>query len=118
MVIIIEAILTGLLTGGVYALMAFLGGLGTLAGPILGALVLESTQQYFTLQFGASGYYLIIYGALFLAIILLLPEGIIPTLRKKWPQWTASRGASGTGTRVIAPSLQAEETVVIEGKEA
>src|SRR2546425_3712333 len=100
------------------ALMAFLGGLGTLAGPILGALVLESTQQYFTLQFGASGYYLIIYGALFLVIILLLPGGIIPTLRKKWPEWRASRGAGGTGTRVVAPSLQAEEAVVIEGKEA
>lgn len=100
------------------ALMAFLGGLGTLAGPVLGALVLESTQQYFTLQFGASGYYLIIYGVLFLAIILLLPEGIIPTLRKKWPEWTASRGAGGTGARVVAPSLQAEEAVAIEGKEA
>ena len=100
------------------ALMAFLGGLGTLAGPILGALVLESTQQYFTLQFGSSGYYLIIYGALFLAVILLLPEGIIPTLRKKWPEWRASRRAGGTGTRVVAPSLQAEEAVVIEGKEA
>lgn len=100
------------------ALMAFLGGLGTLAGPVLGALVLESTQQYFTLQFGASGYYLIIYGVLFLAIILLLPEGIIPTLRKKWPEWTASRGAGGIDTRVVAPSLQSEEAVAIEGKEA
>lgn len=100
------------------ALMAFLGGLGTLAGPVLGALILESAQQYFTLQFGASGYYLIIYGVLFLAIILLLPEGIIPTLRKKWPEWTASRGASGTGARVVAPSLQSEEAVAIEGKEA
>ena len=31
------------------ALMAFLGGTGTIAGPILGALLLEPTQQYFTL---------------------------------------------------------------------
>ena len=100
------------------ALMAFLGGLGTLAGPVLGALVLESTQQYFTLQFGASGYYLIIYGVLFLAIILLLPEGIIPTLRKKWPEWTASRRPGEPGAHVVAPSLQSEEAVAIESKEA
>jgi branched-chain amino acid transport system permease protein len=99
------------------ALMAFLGGLGTLAGPILGALVLESTQQYFTLQFGASGYYLIIYGALFLVIILLLPEGIIPTLRKKWPEWTASRGTGGTGARVPVSADQPVEALAIEGKE-
>ncbi len=66
------------------ALMGFLGGLGTLAGPVLGAFILEPTQQFFTIQFSQNGYYLIIYGVLFLAIILLLPEGILPTLRKAW----------------------------------
>jgi branched-chain amino acid transport system permease protein len=66
------------------ALMAFLGGLGTIVGPLLGALILEPIQQYFILQFGQSGYYLIVYGALFLAIILLLPRGIIPTLQERW----------------------------------
>ena len=33
------------------ALMAFLGGLGTIVGPLLGALVLESLQQYLTQTF-------------------------------------------------------------------
>ncbi len=73
------------------ALMAFLGGIGTIAGPILGALLLEPTQQYFTLQFGQSGYYLIIYGALFLVILLLLPQGVIPTLRARWIKLQATR---------------------------
>jgi len=72
------------------ALMAFLGGVGTLAGPILGALILEPAQQYFTIQFSQNGYYLILYGILFLAIILLLPEGILPTLRKLWFRWRTS----------------------------
>jgi branched-chain amino acid transport system permease protein len=62
------------------ALMAFLGGIGTLIGPLLGALVLESLQQYFTQQFSGNGTYLIIYGVLFLAVILLLPRGVVPTL--------------------------------------
>jgi len=73
------------------ALMGFLGGLGTLSGPILGALILEPTQRYFTMQFSANGYYLIIYGALFLAIILLLPEGVVPTLEKYWMKWNVAR---------------------------
>jgi branched-chain amino acid transport system permease protein len=73
------------------ALMAFLGGIGTIAGPILGALLLEPTQQYFTLQFGQSGYYLIIYGALFLVILLLLPQGVLPTLRARWIKLQATR---------------------------
>ncbi|HEX6555148.1 MAG TPA: branched-chain amino acid ABC transporter permease [Ktedonobacteraceae bacterium] len=75
----------------VVALMAFLGGLGTIAGPILGALLLEPTQQYFTLQFSQNGYYLVIYGALFLVILLLLPQGIIPTLRMRWDKYQATR---------------------------
>jgi branched-chain amino acid transport system permease protein len=60
------------------ALMAFLGGIGTLIGPLLGALVLEALQQYFTLSFSGTGTYLIVYGVLFLAVILLLPRGVVP----------------------------------------
>jgi branched-chain amino acid transport system permease protein len=62
------------------ALMAFLGGIGTLIGPLLGSLVLESLQQYLTQSFSGTGTYLIAYGVLFLAVILLLPRGVIPTL--------------------------------------
>lgn len=73
------------------ALMGFMGGLGTLAGPVLGALIIEPSQQYFALQYGASGWYLVLYGVLFLIVILLLPEGILPTLRKYWLRWRARR---------------------------
>jgi branched-chain amino acid transport system permease protein len=62
------------------ALMAFLGGIGTLSGPLLGALVLETLQQYLTQKFSGTGTYLIAYGILFLAVILLLPRGVVPTL--------------------------------------
>ncbi len=62
------------------ALMAFLGGIGTLLGPPLGALVLESLQQYLTQSISGTGTYLIAYGVLFLAVILLLPRGVIPTI--------------------------------------
>ena len=72
-------------------LMAYLGGLGTISGPILGALILEPAQQYFTLQYGANGYYLIIYGSLFLVIMLLLPRGIIPTLSERWVKFQHAR---------------------------
>ena len=60
------------------ALMAFLGGLGTIVGPVLGALVLESLQQYLTQSFSNNGVYLIAYGVLFLAVILVLPRGVVP----------------------------------------
>ena len=60
------------------ALMAFLGGIGTLVGPLLGALVLESLQQYLTQTVSSSATYLIVYGVLFLVVILLLPRGVVP----------------------------------------
>jgi branched-chain amino acid transport system permease protein len=60
------------------ALMAFFGGLGTLIGPLFGALVLESLQQYLTLSFSSDATYLIAYGVLFLAVILIMPRGVIP----------------------------------------
>jgi branched-chain amino acid transport system permease protein len=68
-------------------LMAFLGGLGTLSGPLIGALVEIPLQQYLTIQFGEQGWDLILYGVLFLLIILVLPEGIIPAIMRRWSKW-------------------------------
>ena len=78
------------------ALMAFFGGLGTVAGPLLGALVLEALQQEFTLHFSIGGLYLIVYGALFLVVILLLPQGVVPTLASLLPR-TRARWAAKAG---------------------
>ncbi|HTZ92955.1 MAG TPA: branched-chain amino acid ABC transporter permease [Streptosporangiaceae bacterium] len=84
-------------------LMAFFGGLGTIAGPVLGALILEPTQQYLYLQ-QSNGYESeILFGALFLVVILFLPRGVLPTagewltparlgrLRAAWPGRRADR---------------------------
>ena len=98
------------------ALMAFLGGLGTIVGPILGALLLEPTQQYFTLQFGQSGYYLVIYGALFLVVILLLPQGVVPTLRARWARFLATRSQQEVAVAATTIPEQGESTG-IERKE-
>jgi len=87
------------------ALMAFFGGLATVVGPLLGALVLESMQQEFTLRFSAGGgIYLIAYGALFLVVILVMPRGVVPTLRDALANARERRaGSPGPGVRVHAP---------------
>jgi branched-chain amino acid transport system permease protein len=59
-------------------LMAFLGGLGTVSGPVLGALIIEPGQLYLTAN--TNGYISeILLGSLFLVAVLLVPRGIIPT---------------------------------------
>jgi branched-chain amino acid transport system permease protein len=62
-------------------LMTFLGGRGTLWGPTIGALVLVPAQQYMITKLGASQLYLVGYSAVFMVVLLLLPKGILPSLR-------------------------------------
>jgi branched-chain amino acid transport system permease protein len=78
------------------ALMAFLGGLGTITGPLLGAAVLESLQQYLTQTFSSSATYLIAYGVLFLVVILILPRGVVPGIAELIERRRA-RTAGGRG---------------------
>lgn len=60
-------------------LMAFLGGFGSVAGPVLGALIVEPGQLWLTAHY-TNGYVAeILLGALFLVVVLFLPRGIIPT---------------------------------------
>jgi branched-chain amino acid transport system permease protein len=72
-------------------LMVYLGGAATLAGPIVGALLLEPLQQYIILQFGAVGLDLILYGALMLVVILRVPKGIVPTVQRLLLNWKTAR---------------------------
>jgi branched-chain amino acid transport system permease protein len=65
------------------ALMTFLGGLGTLSGPLLGGLILESSQQYLTVSFSNGSLYLILFGSLFLVVILFMPQGIVVFVRDR-----------------------------------
>jgi len=70
-------------------LMAFFGGLGTVAGPVLGALILEPTQLWLNLQQSNSYESEILFGALFLAVILFLPRGAVPTGAEYLTKWRA-----------------------------
>jgi branched-chain amino acid transport system permease protein len=72
-------------------LMAFLGGLGTIAGPVLGALIIEPGQQYLIIRF-TNGYLSeILLGAVFLAVVLVVPRGIVPT-GGEWIRRRRTRG--------------------------
>jgi branched-chain amino acid transport system permease protein len=79
-------------------LMAFLGGLGTIAGPVLGALIIEPGQLYLTIRF-TNGYYgEILLGAIFLVVVLFVPRGIIPT-GGEWIRRVTTRGQSALPVR-------------------
>lgn len=61
------------------------GGSGTLLGPILGSFILsplaELSRTWFS-QGGWTGLHLIVYGALLIGVVLFLPQGAYPALRR------------------------------------
>ena len=61
-------------------LVAYLGGIGTLWGPFIGALILTPAQQYFAYSLGASQWYLIAYALVFVLVMLFLPRGVATTV--------------------------------------
>jgi branched-chain amino acid transport system permease protein len=61
------------------AIIAMLGGAGTLIGPVVGAVVLLSASELFKNQFKES--HLLIYGILIVVVVLFMPEGIVGALQ-------------------------------------
>jgi branched-chain amino acid transport system permease protein len=49
---------------------------------MIGALVLVPAQQWALMDFGATRLYLIAYSLVFVVVLLLLPQGIVPSLRR------------------------------------
>jgi branched-chain amino acid transport system permease protein len=89
-------------------LMTFLGGRATLWGPVLGAFILESAQQYLAYQLGGSQIYLIAYAGIFLVVMLLLPRGVIPTLQDRVRR---SRRRSATSGTQLPPAPARSEAI-------
>jgi branched-chain amino acid transport system permease protein len=83
-------------------LMTFLGGRATLWGPVLGAFILESGQQYLAYRLGGSQFYLIAYALVFLVVMRLLPRGILPTVTDRLRQRRRRRDAAAP--RVPTPT--------------
>ncbi len=61
-------------------LMAIIGGIGTVAGPVLGAVLLKLSSEVFRNVFEQAN--LLIYGALLIVVILFVPDGLIGGLRR------------------------------------
>ena len=56
-------------------LITFIGGVGTVHGPVLGAAFYVVVKEYLAVRW--ADFHLLIFGILFIAIVLLLPGGIV-----------------------------------------
>jgi branched-chain amino acid transport system permease protein len=79
-------------------LMTFIGGVGTLHGPVLGAVLYVLLKEYLALRW--VDFHLLIFGAVFAALVLLLPGGLVQAaarLQGWWPRPFRGRGQDQTG---------------------
>ena len=65
-------------------IMVVAGGKGTLAGPVVGAVLFtvlpEALRELTSYQ-----WQMLLYGVLLIAVLFFMPEGIVPALRAAWP---------------------------------
>jgi branched-chain amino acid transport system permease protein len=64
------------------AMMAIIGGLGTVWGPVAGAFLVTPLQEALQAKLGGElqGLHLVVYGTVLIVVVILLPQGIVPSL--------------------------------------
>jgi branched-chain amino acid transport system permease protein len=73
--------LFSILVGANMVLMALLGGVRHLFGPVLGALIVAPAGEYFLIRFGETQLHIVLSGALLALVVLFMPGGIIPAVQ-------------------------------------
>jgi urea transport system permease protein len=76
-----------------------------LTGAVLGAVLVNYAKTYFTSGFLAP-YWLFVLGSLFIAVTLLLPRGVVGTLRHwRLPLRPRRRGAADNGLPEVGAAV-------------
>lgn len=69
-----------ILVGAYMVLMSLLGGIRSLFGPLLGAVIVGYALEYFKAEYGDTQFHLVALGLLLGIVVLFMPDGIIPAL--------------------------------------
>jgi branched-chain amino acid transport system permease protein len=63
-------------------LMTIVGGRATVAGPVVGAVLITAVNEFSIVQFGATALNIVVTGGILLASLLFFPQGIVGSLRE------------------------------------
>lgn len=64
-------------------LMAIIGGRGTVAGPVMGAVLLVAVNEMSVARFGSSELNIVVTGVILLIVLIFFPLGIVGSLRQR-----------------------------------
>jgi len=63
-------------------LMCIIGGRATVAGPVIGAILITTVNEFSVVQFGATALNIVVTGGILLITLLFFPLGIVGSLRE------------------------------------
>lgn len=114
LLVVTPAAVFGMLVSAQALIVAMFGGVATVWGPVIGALVLVPLSEFLHAQLADKipGIQGVVYGLAIIAVILLAPEGVVWKWRAHRRARTApdaaaaafKRGQNGAGTRGQTPS--------------
>jgi branched-chain amino acid transport system permease protein len=67
-----------ILVGSYMVLMSLLGGIRSLFGPVVGAVIVGYALEYFKNQYGDTQFHLVALGLLLGLVVLFMPDGVLP----------------------------------------
>jgi branched-chain amino acid transport system permease protein len=85
-------------------IMVVTGGKGTLAGPVVGGLIFGIVPEALRALAIEPEAQWIAFGALMIAIVFLLPQGIVPAVRDWWESHTHAASAPSPPSSLSSPS--------------
>ncbi|HWM12465.1 MAG TPA: branched-chain amino acid ABC transporter permease [Solirubrobacteraceae bacterium] len=92
-----------ILTSAYIVLMALLGGVRHLFGPLVGALIVGAALEYFKAEYGSTQLHLVFTGLLLATVVLFMPDGIVSALSDLAAR--LRRGEEGSIREVTAAEL-------------
>ena len=69
-----------ILIGSYMVLMSLLGGIRSLLGPVVGAVIVGYALEYFKNQYGDTQFHLVALGLLLGVVVLFMPDGVLPAI--------------------------------------
>ncbi|MEU8820778.1 branched-chain amino acid ABC transporter permease [Actinoplanes sp. NPDC048796] len=83
-----------ILTGSYLVLMALLGGVRNLFGPVAGAILVGTALEYFKVEYGDTPLHLVATGVLLGLVVLFMPDGVLPAIGDLFKRFGRTRSSS------------------------
>jgi branched-chain amino acid transport system permease protein len=101
-----------LLLGAYMVLMSLLGGIRSLFGPVVGAVVVGYAVEFFKAQYGDTQFHLVALGLLLAVVVLVMPDGVLPALGSLIDRF---RPGGATSIRELSAAELAERNSARDG---